>query len=415
MTPPQPSAFRELPYMGVIYVVVEALKLGYSADDPQWANLGQGQPEVGPIDGAPPRLDQIAVLPADYAYGPVEGLKELRDQVAEHYNRLYRRGKRTQYTAANVAIAAGGRTTLTRTFAALDSVRLGYFTPDYTAYEDLLTAFQRVTPFQIELQAKEAFSITPQKLEEIVRKNELRGLLISNPCNPTGRVIAGDELNAWVSMSRATNCTAIFDEYYSHYIWAYNQAAAGPVSSAEFVEDVEKDPILIIDGLTKNYRYPGWRLGWALGPQHMIRNITAAGSSIDGGPPRPMQRAAIEVLQQQRADQETSAVRSVFRKKMDVTIEKLREVGIEFPLEPQGTFYAFGSIAKLPAPFNNGMTFFREALKHKVLTVPGEFFDVNPNKQRKGPSPLQSFVRFSYGPPMTTLVPGLERLQKMLS
>ena len=60
------------------------------------------------------------------------------------------------------------------------------------------------------------------------------------------------------------------------------------------------------------------------------------------------------------------------------------------------------------------MSFFREALKHKVLTVPGEFFDVNPNKVRKGKSPLEGFVRFSYGPPMDNLAAGLKRLGEML-
>ena len=136
-------AFRHLPFMGVIRVNEEAMKVGYTMGDPAWANLGQGQPEVGELDGAPPRMNTISIDPEDHAYGPVEGVPALREAVAAHYNRLYRAGKPSQYTAENVAIASGGRLALTRCGAALETSRLGYFTPDYTAYEDLLTTFDR--------------------------------------------------------------------------------------------------------------------------------------------------------------------------------------------------------------------------------------------------------------------------------
>src|SRR5438105_107969 len=104
--PPASSAFRQLPFMGVIRVNVEAMKVGYRMGDMSWSNLGQGQPDVGAIAGAPPRFDQLRIDPADHAYGPVEGVPELRQAVADHYNRLYRRGQASQYTADNVAIAA---------------------------------------------------------------------------------------------------------------------------------------------------------------------------------------------------------------------------------------------------------------------------------------------------------------------
>lgn len=407
------GAFREMPYMGVIYVVVEAMKLGYSQEDPSWANLGQGQPEVGILPEAPPRFDHIPVLPSDYAYGPVDGLKDLKDSVAQHYNRLYRHGHKSKYSAENVVIAAGGRTTLTRAIAALDSVRLGYFTPDYTAYEDILSSFRQVHPILIPLSPTNGFSIDPTQLKTIIRREELGALLISNPCNPTGKVISGKELHSWVEVCRETSCSLLLDEYYSHYIWKAS-ANGKPVSAAEYIEDVNQDPIVMFDGLTKNFRYPGWRLGWAIGPKDMVRQITAAGSFIDGGPPRPIQRAAVSILEPERADMETNAVRKAFFEKMKLTVEKLKEVGISFPLEPEGTFYAFGDISKLPPPLNDCQNFFRSALQSKVLTVPGVFFDVNPRKERTGTSPLQNFVRFSYGPPKDILLGGLTRLQEMI-
>ncbi len=209
----QDSAFRDVPFMGVIRVVVEASKLGYTAEDPNWSNLGQGQPEVGELQGAPPRYDRIQIPIHDNAYGPVEGLPELREAVAGHYNRLYRRGMKSQYTAENVVIAAGGRTTLTRGAAALGDVRLGYLIPDYTAYEDLLSVFKRFSPVLVADTSKDAFAIAPDVLAKKIDQEKIGALLLSNPCNPTGRAIQGDELAAWVELARSRPCTLLLDEF----------------------------------------------------------------------------------------------------------------------------------------------------------------------------------------------------------
>ena len=72
-----------------------------------------------------------------------------------------------------------------------------------------------------------------------------------------------DELEAWVAMARRRSCTLLMDEFYSRYVYdGAGGPAAGPVSAAAFVEDVNEDPVAIVDGLTKSFRYPGWRLGW---------------------------------------------------------------------------------------------------------------------------------------------------------
>ena len=75
-----------------------------------------------------------------------KGLKELRIKVAEYYNHLYRQGKDSKYTFENVCIVPGGRAGLTRCMAALGNTQVGYFTPDYTAYQQSLGLFVRITP-----------------------------------------------------------------------------------------------------------------------------------------------------------------------------------------------------------------------------------------------------------------------------
>ncbi len=414
------SALREVPYMGVIWVVAEAHKLGFVNGHPDWCNLGQGQPEIGPMAGAPPRILSVEMEPADCAYGPLEGLPELRVLVAETYNRLYRRGKRSQYGPQNVAIASGGRLALTRAMAALGSVHVGYQIPDYTAYEDMLDLhLGRLTPVAIRGRREDGFAVSAARLREEVEEKDLGAYIFSNPCNPTGNVVRDAELASIVALARASGMHLFADEFYSHFVYeplgpARSRPGAGPVSAAAFVEDVERDPVLIFDGLTKGHRYPGWRVGWVVGPTELVETMARTASSIDGGPSRIAQRAALTALEPAQADGETTALREAFSKKRDVMLARLTEMGIVFAREPQGTFYCWGSLEGLAEPFRDGMSFFRGALERRVLTVPGEFFDVNPGKRRRKASPYRQWMRFSFGPPMENMVLGLDRLQTML-
>lgn len=328
MSTQQPTTdptIRPVPYMGVIYVVAEAMKLGFTNGDPDWCNLGQGQPEVGPMEGAPPRISSVELEPQDHAYGFIGGIDAMREAVAGHYNRLYRQGKASKYGPENVSIASGGRLSLSRVFAILGSVRVGYQVPDYTAYEDMLDYHRyRIEPVALFTDTDCGFVVTADRLKDAVEQQELRAFILSNPCNPTGQVIRGDELAGYLEVSREGDCTLILDEFYSHFIYqADGTPGDGPVSAAAHVEDVEGDPVVLIDGLTKSFRYPGWRVGWAVGPSSIIENINRAASAIDGGPGTAAQRMALMALEPAQADQETTALRHVFTRKRNLMLERL--------------------------------------------------------------------------------------------
>jgi aspartate/methionine/tyrosine aminotransferase len=141
-------------------------------------------------------------------------------------------------------------------------------------------------------------------------------------------VIRGEELAAYVALARERRMTLLLDEFYSHFVYDGDRPGAGPVSAAAFVEDVDDDPVVLVDGLTKSFRYPGWRVGWAVGPRAMVDAITRAASAIDGGPSQPVQRAAVRVLEPARADQETAALRRAFSHKRNLMIERLAGLGI---------------------------------------------------------------------------------------
>ncbi|MBW3573113.1 MAG: pyridoxal phosphate-dependent aminotransferase [Gemmatimonadetes bacterium] len=416
VAPPTAPGFRAVPFTGVIYVMADASRLGYAYGHPDWCNLGQGMPETGALAGAPPRVLEAPITPADQEYAPVAGIPELRAAVAALYNYLYRRDKPSQYTADNVCICGGGRLGLTRTVAALGEINLGHFLPDYTAYEELLNIFRAFTAIPILLEGSDGYRFDMGKLEREIMGRGLSALLLSNPSNPTGRTIRGLELASWVEAARRLECTLLLDEFYSHYAWCASPDEEGLVSAARYVDDVDADPVLIMDGLTKNWRYPGWRTTWVVGPRSVIEAVTSAGSFLDGGGSRPLQRAAIPLLDPAHVRAETAAIRHTFLRKRRILTDGLREAGMRLDAEPEGTFYVWADLAGLPKPLNDGMGFFEAALAEKVICVPGEFFDINPGKRRSGrASRFRTYARFSFGPEEASVAEGVRRIQELVA
>ena len=408
--------FRRVPRTGVIYVMHRAMQQGFEYASPDWANLGQGMPETGALPGAPPRIDTITIEPGFQEYGPITGDFEVRQKVAALYNVLYRQGKASQYSWRNVSIAGGGRVALTRLAAALGNINMGHFLPDYTAYEELLSVFKAFIPIPILLDPEEGYQVSLAHLKKEIQGRGLQALLASNPCNPTGQLVEGERLRLWVQMARELRCSLILDEFYSHYIYTGHPGGYPPkmVSGAAYVDDVNTDPILLVDGLTKNWRYPGWRISWTIGPEEVINAIASAGSFLDGGPNHPFQAQVLDLLEPEHVFQETAAIQACFSQKRDYTLQRLRAMGIRADAEPGGTFYVWANLSQLPEPLNDGLTFFKEGLSEKVITVPGIFFDVNPD-QRRAFGRYGNYSRISFGPEMAVLQRGLDALERTIA
>jgi aspartate/methionine/tyrosine aminotransferase len=186
-------------------------------------------------------------------------------------------------------------------------------------------------------------------------------------------------------------------------------------SAARYLEDLEAEEVVLFDGLTKNWRYPGWRMTWTVGPKKVVEAIANAGSFLDGGGSRPLQRAAIHLLEDAAMEAETRATHAAFRAKRDLVVSRLERLGVRFDRPPEGTFYAWGNVSALPEGLNDGMGLFRALLKEKVIVVPGEFFDINPGKRRHGRgSRFRRHVRFSFGPGMETIMKALDRMEKVV-
>ncbi|KIX02932.1 uncharacterized protein Z518_06482 [Rhinocladiella mackenziei CBS 650.93] len=408
---------------GVIWCTEQASKHGFLDEPHKWANLGQGAPEVDDdIEGCFPRPTSIPLTLNGREYGPTAGIKPLRAAVAKLYNDNYRQGKDSQYSWENVCIVPGGRAGLIRIAAVLGNAYLGFFIPDYTAYNEMLSLFRNFVAIPTPLSAADGYHIHADKIaEELARGTSV--ILTSNPRNPTGHALHPEELALIQDICR-DRATLIFDEFYAGY--NYNSDCDGnTISAASNVIDVDRDDVILIDGLTKRFRLPGWRVAWIVGPKDFINALGSCGSYLDGGTNVPFQEAAVQMLDPPKVKEEMKALQSHFKKKRDYVLGRLKDIGFNLGDQavPDSTFYIWLDLTTLnpPLPKNsvidisNGLSFFDALLQEKTIVVPGIFFDLNPAKRRDlFDSPCHHFVRLSYGPKMDVIKMGLDGIERVV-
>ncbi|KAF9512776.1 hypothetical protein BS47DRAFT_1372727 [Hydnum rufescens UP504] len=363
------------------------------------ANLGQGAPEVGELPDAPPRINSLWIPTEAHEYAPTTGVKKFREAVANLYNVEYRQGKESKYTYENVCIVPGGRAGLSRVAAVIGDVYVGYQVPEYTTYSEVLSVFKRLVPIPTALKAENGYKLDIDQIARDIQGQGLSVVVASNPRNPTGQAVMGEDLDKLVHLCKP-HTTVILDEFYSWYEYGKS------LSAAAYIDDVNEDPVVIIDGLTKNFRLPGWRTCWVIGPKNLISALSQSGA---------LQIAALPLLEPSRARQEKIALQKHFHMKRNHVLKRLAEMGLPVKTPPVATFYIWLDLSDLPNPLNNGLTFFEELLKEKTIVVPGIFFEINPAHRRDlFSSPCHHFVRISFGPPLADLDKGLDAIERVL-
>ncbi|KZZ92338.1 Pyridoxal phosphate-dependent transferase, major domain protein [Ascosphaera apis ARSEF 7405] len=404
---------------GVVWTTEEASKKGFHDHPEEWANLGQGAPDADDdIEGSFPRPTAIPIASAAREYGPTAGIKSLRAAVARLYNEHYRQGMDSQYTWENVCIVPGGRAGLIRIAAILGNSYLSFPIPDYSAYSEMLSLFKNFAAIPMPLSEQDGYQLHLDKIaEEITRGTSV--FLTSNPRNPTGHVMSRKELSKIQDICRG-RATLIFDEFYAGYNYT-THCDGSTTSAAQNIQDVNVDDVLIIDGLTKRFRLPGWRIAWILGPKEFIDALSSAGSYLDGGANVPFQEAAVHMLEPWLVRAEMRALQTHFRAKRDYVLGRLKDIGFIFKHVPESTFYIWLDLTSLDPPMpesanvSDGLNFFHALLDEKTIVVPGIFFDLNPSKRRDlFDSPCHHFVRISYGPKMEVLKKGLDGIEKIV-
>ena len=239
---------KKIKQTGVTYVTKKAIECGYSDNNPEWVNLGQGSPE---LDLKIDLNKNLNILPK---YSPLNGINNLREYISKYY-------KDNHYLICsknNISICNGGRLAITRLMFLFNNCRIGCISPDYTAYSELLEigSFNKI----IELNDKSENKVSIDNIIKKINDTDITVLLFSNPKNPTGLYYNYNELTKLINFTKKKNIKIIIDEMYSFYVYDLDK----PMSICKLITNIENSNIIVVNGITKNWKLPGLRIGWIL-------------------------------------------------------------------------------------------------------------------------------------------------------
>jgi aspartate aminotransferase len=185
---------------------------------------------------------------------------------------------------------------------------------------------------------EQGFKLTPSQLEAAITPRT-RWLMLNSPSNPSGAIYSRDEIAALACvLARHPHVWVLADEIYEHLSYAPFVSVAGAAPEL-------RDRLLIVNGASKAWSMTGWRVGWGVGPQDLIRAMIAAQGQVTSGACSIAQWAALAALQGDPAM--LVERRAVFEARRQVVVEGLNAIpGVICP-EPEGAFYAFPSVAAL--------------------------------------------------------------------
>lgn len=332
-------------------------------------------------------------------YTAAEGSPPLRNAVAQWYKSRYG----LNYAENQVVISNGAKQNIFNALGALigpgDEVILP--APYWTSYVDIIQMVGAI-PKIIDCPASTSFRLKPEQLSQAITKNT-KVLLLNSPSNPTGSVYSHAELNALAEVVRGSHLAVISDEIYE--CLTFGSAKAHCFASLH--PDLY-DRTIVVSGVSKTWAMTGWRIGWAVGPAHVIKAIGSLQSQESGSPGTVSQAAALAALTGDQACVET--MRQQFAKRRDIVVSGLNAIpGIKI-IEPEGAFYAFfdvtAHLGKTVAgvKLNTSADFCQVALeKAHVSTVPGSAFGA------------EGFVRMSFATSEEQIRGGIEALKKLLA
>ena len=322
-------------------------------------------------------------------YTSALGLPRLRDAISEHYKTRYG----LDVPASRIAVTSGASGALLIATGVLINPGDEILMPDpaYPCNRHFVRFFEgRVK--SIPVGAGTQYQLT----RELVESNwteKTRGVLIASPSNPTGTMIAPDEMRGIIEAVHERGGVAIVDEIYQGLTYASGFESALAHS----------DRIFVVNSFSKYFSMTGWRLGWMVVPEDCMRNVETFAQNAFISPSAPAQYAGIGAFLP-----ETTAIleerRAEFKRRRDFLVPALRELGFSIPVTPEGAFYVYAGIGNLAA---DGAKFAWEALEQaKVAFTPGTDFGANE---------AERYVRFAYTRSMEDLREGVERLRKFLA
>ncbi|MDH3473854.1 MAG: pyridoxal phosphate-dependent aminotransferase [Rhodospirillales bacterium] len=368
------------------FIVMDVLRAANeraaSGADVLHLEVGQpGTPAPAPVIEAARRALDSDLL----GYTDALGIPALRQGIAAHYRAQYG----VELDPARVVVTTGSSGGFLLSFlAAFDpGDRVALAAPGYPAYRNILSALG-VEPVALEAEAEHRFQPTPELLE--AAGGRLDGLIVASPSNPTGTMLDRAALSALIDYCAARGIRLISDEIY-HGI-GYGRPA---VSALELSGDA-----VVINSFSKYYSMTGWRLGWMVVPEQLLRPVECLCQNLFISAPTLSQLAGVAALD---CRAELDGYVASYGRNRDLLLRELPAAGFERLAPADGAFYLYADVSELT---NDSEAFCRRMLAETgVATTPGIDFD---------PARGHRFLRFSFAGAESTMAAASARLKAWL-
>lgn len=378
-------ADRLAPFGNTVFTEITARAIATGA-----INLGQGFPN---FDG--PEFVKEAAMAAIRAghgqYAPSAGIHQLGEAIAEKFTAATRL---VVEAADHVTVTSGCTEALAATFLGLlnpgDGVIL--IEPTYDAYP-VGAALAGARPSYLTLRPPH-FQLLSEDLEAAVTP-ATKAIVVNTPHNPSGRVFTADELQAVAELCRRHDIVAITDEVYEHMFYEGEH-----VSLASLPGMWERT--VTLSSLGKTFSLTGWKIGWAVAPEHLTTGVRAAHQFLTFATATPLQHAAAAALA--APPEYYTELRDSYRRRRDLLASGLVAAGFEVFL-PQGTYFLLADHSRFGFP--DDVSFVHHLIDRVgVAAIPPSAF-----YHRK--EDAASLVRFAFCKDEATLAEAIERLQRL--
>jgi len=379
-----PSARSDVPPFIVMDVMAAAARI--EAAGGRVIHMEVGQPAAAPPASA------IAAARAALASGRLRyteslGIATLRARIARHYEESYG----VAIDPARVVVTTGSSAGFILAFLALfePGDRVAVALPGYPPYRHILSALG-CEPVAIETTQATRWALTPEMLMAAHRKTPLKGVLVASPANPTGTMMPAEALRELVAAAESEGIRFISDEIYHGLDYAFPAETAARLS----------ENCVIINSFSKYFCMTGWRIGWMVAPEPLVRPLDRLQGNLAVSVPTLSQIAA-EAAFDGRAEME--AVKYGYEENRRILLEGLPKAGLDKTLPVDGAFYLYADVSRFS---DDSFEFARRMLAQThVAATPGIDFD--PLKGRH-------FIRFCYAGAAAEMHEAVERLANWL-
>ena len=293
-------------------------------------DLTSGQPDRGPTEDVLEALLEGGKLSR---YGPVQGDPELREILSGVINKEIG----VRYDPQDIAITVGAKGGLDILMRVLlePGESMGIMTPFWVTYPESVKIAYGIPCF---LEPDGGLRPNPEKLRREIEAKNIKVLLYSSPCNPSGIVYTKDELEEIAKIVKEKDIWVIADEIYNKFLFDGKKHES--ILSIEGM----RDNAILVDGPSKRLGVPGWRLGYVAGPSEVIKALTKLQGHVNSGTSRPAQYAMRVAYTSQKAKEATDDMRQRYERNRNVFVKGLNEIDGISCIKPEGAFYAFPSI-----------------------------------------------------------------------